>query len=434
MNIGCLPDEILWKQILARHEEGAPVHRGVCKQWKVIIDAEYLKKLGLFLLTIPSNRAVQTYLELKSFVPIFFDSLFKSPQAQSNFNAVHLPNPLFSLKQGFGDRQVSLPDLLKLEEIHQNGLTIAQEGQTMAAVCKCEKKDHQIMPFISRVLVVMIKRLFCQEQPLSSKMLRSTHVLSTVILNTYGSLTIAAKMGNENSVSYFFPKTKDLSAVELDKVFRSCLKNKISLSRRLFEKLISETSFPRDSRNSLDHFLGHAANQNRWLRICLYHVEKNLNFLRQGAKTRLIVDRGGIVRGINSETARDYSELHEAVADQKLEKTAELIRRGDDVNGKDHALRTPLILAARGDSLTLFKLVLENKGDLTDKDCWGLTAMDWCVITGKPQWLRVCKEFKHEKVHWNHAMNLYKEPNKKCKSGGEQVVELLNFLTRIIGH
>ena len=137
--------------------------------------------------------------------------------------------------------------------------------------------------------------------------------------------------------------------------------------------------------------------------------------LRVLAKVQLTVDRGGIIRGTHSTTDVDFTELHEAVDDQLVEKTKEVVQRGDEINRYDHALRNPLILAARGTSLKIFTLLLDNGGDLTSKDCWGLTAMDWCVITGKPQWLRACKEHKPEEALWDHAMALHKEPEKKCK-------------------
>ena len=80
-----LPNEIMWGEILARNEEDALAHRALCRDWKLLIDVEYTKKLSPYPIEVPLNKAVFTYLKLKFFVPLFFDALWKHPTAKETF-------------------------------------------------------------------------------------------------------------------------------------------------------------------------------------------------------------------------------------------------------------------------------------------------------------------------------------------------------------
>ena len=232
-------------------------------------------------------------------------------------------NPLKVLKKGHDDKTITLPDLLTLEEI-------LQKGEQKFELVLTEDQKSRILPLISQALVTRIDNLFGKKEPVFSKM------VGTIILNRYGNFAAAAKRGNEASVRYFLPTVRQLPPEKFGKAVRQCIKHQLSVARRVFEALVEGTSFPSDSSRSFDHFLGHAALKHRWVRIYLFSIEKKLNMLRVFAKVQLTVDRGGIIRGTHSKTDVDFTELHEAVSDQDVKKTEELVKRGDDINGTDH--------------------------------------------------------------------------------------------------
>lgn len=398
-----LPGElnVQFTQQVLKDEKNIPNYRLVCTHWRNVIDGEFAKRLGPYRIHCPLGESPVTYLKLKSFAILFFKTILAPSDNDST--------SLATLKSRIRNKLRQLPNILNIDNILKSD---------KLTLCPC--KNHSPEDMIKHGKIGLAKFFLdgIDSHFKEKKMARSSQLLATVFLNHLGNLRMSIRRRNTEAVRYFIDRAVSkpkINIVKLEYAFKKCLKYGFPFEKRIFRVLLERDIFPLHTSKDFCHYLGHRGTEHKWIRICLFNVEVKVNMLRITAKVTFTADPSGVIRGVQSTTEKDFTELHQAVVDKDLETVSALTERGDNVNEEDHAKRTPVILAARSRSQQTFKLLIECNPNLSAKDSWGLTAMDWCVISGKPQWLRLLESRKPEKKLMDHAKDLFKDSTIKCQ-------------------